>query len=275
MTDDTPARILIVDTVTKLTRRHRGAVVIAGSHGGLYASYLAARAGVIGVILNDAGVGLDDAGIACLDYFDGLGRPAATVAHLSARIGDGEDMAQRGVISHVNRTAHALGATAGASVADGAARMTPAKVPSRSPRPYEESRFCLREAAGEPTIWGIDSISLLRPTDDGAIVIAGSHGALLGGREETALSGRPLLAVFNDAGGGADDAGFGRLAVLQSRGVAAATVAAASARIGDARSSWQTGTISRANDIARRLGAAPGAPLQPFAVSVARSGVNV
>ena len=48
---------MVADTATKLGPEHDGQVVISASHGGLYAAYLAARAGVRGVILNDASVG--------------------------------------------------------------------------------------------------------------------------------------------------------------------------------------------------------------------------
>ena len=40
---------------------------MAASHGGVYAAYLAAVSKVRGVILNDAGLGLDRAGIGGLD----------------------------------------------------------------------------------------------------------------------------------------------------------------------------------------------------------------
>ncbi|MBT4168291.1 MAG: hypothetical protein HOE05_09165, partial [Rhodospirillaceae bacterium] len=86
-------QIVTAPTVTKLGPEHVDQVLIAGSHGGVYAGYLAAKAGARAIILNDAGGGLDGAGFASLPYLDDLGRPGATVAHDSARIGDGDDMA--------------------------------------------------------------------------------------------------------------------------------------------------------------------------------------
>ena len=62
-----------------------------------------------------------------------------------------------------------------------------------------------------------------------------------------------FAAFFNDAGGGKDDAGFARLPVLDGRGVAAAAVSCHSARIGDGRSTYDTGVLSRVNEIAARL----------------------
>jgi len=43
------------------------------------------------VILNDAGVGRDRAGIGGLALLDTIGMSAATLSHRSARIGDGDD----------------------------------------------------------------------------------------------------------------------------------------------------------------------------------------
>ena len=93
---------LVTDSVTLLGPGDAGRVVVAASHGGIYAANLAARAGVRAVILNDAGGGKDDAGIAGLAYLDRFGLAGATIAHNSARIGDGEDMLARGIISRVN-----------------------------------------------------------------------------------------------------------------------------------------------------------------------------
>ena len=72
----------------------RGRAAIAASHGGVYAAYLAAKAGIKAVILCDAGVGRERAGIGGLDYLDRLGVPAAAIGHRSARIGDGADCAR-------------------------------------------------------------------------------------------------------------------------------------------------------------------------------------
>ena len=75
------AQALVAHTATKIPAEARGRVLVCGSHGGGYAGYLAARAGVAAVVLNDAGVGLDNAGIGALPWCDALGMAAATVAH--------------------------------------------------------------------------------------------------------------------------------------------------------------------------------------------------
>src|ERR1700722_4430575 len=97
--------IVQADSVTRLGPEDAGKVLIGASHGGVYAANLAARAGLRAVILNDAGIGKDAAGIAGLAYLDEIGMAAATIGHDTARIGDGRDMAARGIISRVNAAA--------------------------------------------------------------------------------------------------------------------------------------------------------------------------
>src|SRR5947209_14748762 len=90
---------LILDSVTTFPGDARGRAAIAASHGGVYAAYLAAKAGIKAVILCDAGVGREGAGIGGLDYLDRLGVAAATIGHCSARIGDGKDCPGGGLIT--------------------------------------------------------------------------------------------------------------------------------------------------------------------------------
>lgn len=238
--------------------------MVAASHGGAYPGYLAAAVGVAGALLNNAGIGKDNAGIAALPYLDDLGIPAAAVDHESARIGDGADMMQHGVLSHVNDAASKLGCTSGMQVSEAAALLanSPAATISR-PTPYPESRT-LVQADGAIPIVCIDSISLLAASDANTLVVAASHGGMLASSRSDSV-GIPVRAVaFHDAGGGKDDAGYGRLASLQSRGIAALTVAAHSARIGDAISCYHDGVISRVNEAAEKLGARIGQALKSF-----------
>jgi hypothetical protein len=259
-----PAALRVLDSITKLDVGDAEAVVIAASHGGLYPAYLAAKAHLSGVILHDAGLGLDRAGIASLDYLDRLGMAAATVCHLSARIGDGADMAARGIISHVNEAAAALGCAPGEVCQSCAERMRAASPSTAEPPPYQEGRFLLRRTPDEPEVWGLDSNSLARAKDQGQIIITGSHGALLGGKPETAIRVAALAAIFHDAGIGIDRAGVSRLPALEAQGVIGATVAGDSARIGDAHSIWQTGILSALNHGAERIGARIGMSVPGF-----------
>ena len=106
----------------------------------------------------------------------------------------------------------------------------------------------------------MDSISLIAPGDEGAIIICGSHGGAISGA--FAAEHPPALVVFNDAGGGKNGAGVASLADLEREGIAAAAVAHDSARIGDALDAWENGVVSYANAPAREYGVRPGRPLR-------------
>ncbi len=106
----------------------------------------------------------------------------------------------------------------------------------------------------------IDSIAKVTPMAQGCYVVCGSHGALSAARFVVEV--KPALVVFNDAGGGKDDAGIAGLDLLQQCGIPAAAVAHTSARIGDGADTWAGGIVSRANPLAEALGLKPGAVLQ-------------
>lgn len=250
--------IHLADTATRVPPEARAGVVICGSHGGIYAGYLVARAGARAVILNDAGVGLDAAGIGSLPMCDAIGMAAAAVAHTSARIGDASDMATRGLISHVNAAATAIGCRPGMPCREAAALLRQAEMPASPPPAYAEARHVLGRNAHGLRIVCVDSVSLVEAEDEGQIVLSGSHGGVVSTQPHLAIKVEASLALFNDAGIGIDEAGIGRLPVLDERSIAAATVDAMSARIGDGRSTYEQGIVSRVNHTARRLGLVPG-----------------
>jgi hypothetical protein len=265
-----PAPVVVADSITRVAEAEaRGAVIVNASHGGIYAAYLAAKLGAAAAIFNDAGVGRDRAGIAGLDYLQELGIAAATIGHDTARIGDGADMMARGVITHANALAAALGGRPGMSCRDAATQLQAAEPPRHAPPPALEAAFLL--IADAPQVWALDSASLVAPEHRDAIVLTGSHGGLLGGRPETALKYDVRAAIYNDAGIGIDEAGVSRLPALDERGIAAATVSAASARIGDARSTYEDGILSRVNARAAAFGLAPGVPAHDAVVLLRRA----
>jgi hypothetical protein len=246
---------LCFDSISQVSAASRGRAVLAASHGGAYVAGVALRLGLGGVILSDAGVGRERAGIAGLDLLDTHLVPAAAISAHSARIGDGSDCLARGVISFANAAAQGIGVTKGMPAREALQRMAgaPREPVGRIPM-VEESRRRLQGASGIDVI-AADSNSLVGPDDQRAIVVTGSHGALLGGRPETAVKWPVLAAIYNDAGLGIDGAGITRLPALDARGIAAATVSAWSARIGDAQSSLNDGFITHANVRAVTLGA--------------------
>ena len=97
----------------KYAKQADGAVVVGGSHGAVYAAYLSAKAGVRAAIHNDAGIGRDDAGISGLAWAEAHGMAMAATLSGSARIGDGQDMLVRGIISRANPLAAACGVKPG------------------------------------------------------------------------------------------------------------------------------------------------------------------
>lgn len=109
-------RVILMDSITKVTPEDAGAIVVCASHGGTSSGEFALEVPLKAVIFNDAGVGKDDAGIAALAMLQKRGVAAATVAHTSGRIGDSLDMWQNGVLSHVNAVAVTTGLSVGAKV---------------------------------------------------------------------------------------------------------------------------------------------------------------
>jgi hypothetical protein len=247
---------IITDSVTTLGLAPRGCAALAASHGGLYAAYLAAKAGLKGVILSDAGIGRERAGVAGLDFLQGLGVPAAAVGHRSARIGDGSDCAARGVISAANATAAALGIVTAMPARTALERLQAADIPpSPAPPAMHETRQDITEASSpQVRVTMLDSNALVTPDDAGHIIVTGSHGGLLGGRPQTAVKYDVFAAIYNDADFGADDAGISRLPALDARGIAGATVSAWSARIGEGLSTYRDGFVTAVNKHAAACG---------------------
>jgi hypothetical protein len=259
--------ILIVDSVTKLPPEAKGAVVVSGSHGAVYAAYCSAKGGVRAAIHHDAGIGRDEAGVSGLAFAETLGMAMAAVATATARIGVAQDLYTRGVISRANGPAAACGVVPGMPCREAAERLTAAPWPHRPPPAQGEGRYLIDVAAGKEAIVCIDSTSMLGSEDRDRIVASGSHCGAISGT--TTAPFRPRLIIHNDAGPGIDHGGILGLDVLEAAGIAAVAVAAASARIGDGRSTLQDGTISAANATARRLGARPGDAALALARAVA------
>jgi hypothetical protein len=107
------AALHLLDSITEALTLPPGAAVVSGSHGGASAGRYALQAGVALAVFNDAGGGLDHAGIAALPMLQAAGVPACAVAHTSARIGEAASTWHTGVVAHANAAAQALGAVPG------------------------------------------------------------------------------------------------------------------------------------------------------------------
>lgn len=260
-----PRDIRLVDSVTQ-PKESEGTVVIAGSHGGVSSGRYAAQLGLRGVVLNDAGVGKDDAGIGSLPYLNDLGLPAATVDHGTARIGDGVSTSQ-GVVSHVNELAEDYGCEPGQTALECAATMSDAGVdPVRADVGGEMTRT--QVSGGSTPVWALDSIGLISAEHEGAVTVTGSHGERLAGEVDSYVRADVAGITLFDAGVGKDGAGVGRLRTMDDRGIPAATVDVRSARIGDSMSALETGVLSHVNDAASELGIAPGDSCSSFVETV-------
>jgi hypothetical protein len=99
-------KIFVIDSISAVTHEMRGQIVVTGSHGGRSAAHLALAHPAAFVVFNDAGVGLDNAGIAGLEILQLKGVAACTVSHGSARIGEAPSTLATGVVSHANSLAH-------------------------------------------------------------------------------------------------------------------------------------------------------------------------
>lgn len=111
-------KAVAMDSISRVDAGDAGHIVVSGSHGGVSAAEYAAPCKLAAAFFNDAGVGKDEAGIAALAMLERAQVPAAAVSHLSARIGDAEDMWRHGVLSHVNPSAARRGLKPGQRLQD-------------------------------------------------------------------------------------------------------------------------------------------------------------
>lgn len=255
---DPGSRLAVCDSVTLVSPDGPGGdVIVCGSHGGVNAALYAASAGARAAVFNDAGVGKDRAGVAGLAAVERYGLAGLAVSHLSARIGDGEDTLACGVVSTVNRWAEAAGARPGMRAVDAVERLEAYEAPplheARPASPHDDVPLLIAE--GPIRAGAFDSISQAVGEWQGAIVVTGSHGAVVAGR---AVRVPVSAAFFNDAGVGKERVGISRLALLDEQSTPAAAVAHTSARIGDGIDTYRNGVISHANDRGRAAGLEPG-----------------
>jgi len=263
-----PARIFVADSVTYFAACHPDDVIVCGSHGGETAAMFGAASGAKGLILNDAGIGKEDAGISGLAAVEALGIAAATVGYRTARIGSGSDTWEAGTISRGNRLAADAGVQPGQGAAAAArlialwtappVRMKPATPADRAPAVISD---------GPPLIVALDSASMVDAAYIGGIVVTGSHGGITGGR---AVRAAVAAAFFNDAGVGKGDAGISRLPLLDRDGIPGGTADCRSARIGDGKDSYESGVLSRVNETAAGLGVRPGMSVREAVELLAR-----
>lgn len=265
---DQRGRVLVADSMSYYDFRVTGDdVLVCGSFAGAHiVEQLGLCWGPRALIAHACGVGKDEAGISGLGVCQKLGVPMAAVETMSARISDGRSVYQSGVIGHLNEAARHLGVEAGMGV-------------------EEASRLLLDAAPGQPLqIHGTDTevhvlhegpsgrvIAVWNPlllVDEGVrpsdIFCIGLHSGKVMAEWSSALEPRGVIA--NDGGFGKDRSGVAGLDALAAIGVAGASVAAMSARIGDCVSTYQDGVVSALNELSRARGVREGMPAHDAAV---------
>lgn len=263
-------RVVAVDSAYDADARNRGRdVVVSASYSGVLPARFVADHGPRGAIGVDCAIGPEGAGIAGLWYYEALGIPAATADIATVLLGNGVDVYERGSISRLNQPARSCGVRPGMPVHEAAALLL-----ARDPAPASPADVTNRvvvETAGGGAVVCTDSIAFGLPEDAGRNVLctAGHTGR---SAVPYLLRVRPLGFICSDGGRGRDDSGMAGLALVESEGLAGATVDARTARMGDGLSTYADGVISACNAGARARGVREGMPAREAATRLLRGG---
>lgn len=115
---DSLPRIVCIDSASLVLPEDEESVVVTGSHGGLLNGQKAAalKYDAVAAFYNDAGIGIDNAGITRLPALDERNIIAGTVSAQSARIGDALSTYNDGILSVLNEKALSCGGKIGMSL---------------------------------------------------------------------------------------------------------------------------------------------------------------
>jgi hypothetical protein len=123
-------RVFTLDSNALVTPDDAGHIMLTGSHGGLLGgrAATAVKYDVFAAVYNDAGFGIDDAGVSRLHALEARGIAGACVSAFSARIGDGQSTLRDGFVSALNACAAACGGEIGIPATELVARLVAARV---------------------------------------------------------------------------------------------------------------------------------------------------
>ena len=164
------------------------------------------------------------------------------------------------MVSHVNEDARAAGVVPGMTALAAADLLaaTAMRTAARPPAVPEQPKATV-VVPGCPPVAAVDSNADADWSAVSAILVTGSHGGVVGARAVT----RPVAAAFfNDAGVGKEQAGIGRLPMLDASGIPGGTVSHDSARIGEGFDTFASGVISFLNETAAGAGLIVGTTLR-------------
>jgi len=259
-------RIVCMDSAYDVDARNQSRdVVVTGSYCGvLCARFIAAHRprGVIGV---DCAIGLDGAGVAGLWYYEALNLPAAAVNVMTVELGNGQDVLERGEVSRLNDPAARCGVRPHMTAREAAELMYRCGVDLGPVAPHAIThRTVLHEHNGRAIVC-IDSIAFALPEDRSRNVLCTAGHT---GRSAVPYlrAAHPRGFICSDGGIGRNGSGIVALTVVESDGLAGATVDARTARMGDGLSTYMDGVISAVNEPAFERGARIGMAAKDVAI---------
>ena len=252
-------RVCAMDSAYHVAAANRGRdVCVNSSYCGVLPARFIAEAAPRGAIGMDCGIGPDGSAIAGLWYLEALDIPAAVADVMSARLGDGVHLYRNGVISFCNQPAADCGVRAGMAVAEAALLMLE-NDPAPAAADEITNRTVMHTASDGRQVIATDSIAFATEADRGRnVLVTAGH---------TGRSAVPYLRraaawgfICSDGGRGMDDSGMAGLAIVETDGLAGATVDATRARMGSGLSHYHDGVISARNSLAATRGVEIGMP---------------
>jgi len=245
--------IVIMDSARWVDGRNTDTdVVVPASYIGVLPARMVAIHRPRGVIGHDACVGKDGAGIGGLWYLEALGIPAATADGMTAEMGNGRDLYESGVLSHVNYPAERCGLRPGMSVREAAFLLR--DVDSSDVEVGNKiRREIVEEHPSGRRIVVTDSIVWALPEDEKvSVLVTAGHTGRSGAK--FLLEADPYAFICHDGGMSKNRSGITGLDTTAAVGLPGACIDGNTAPIGDAFRAWDEGLISAANDPALALG---------------------
>jgi hypothetical protein len=263
-------RVLVADSLSYFEHQaHLDDVAVGASFAGAATAAMAMRGGVKAWIAHEGGPGKDDAGVSGLALAQRFGVPAAAIATMTAGLSRGMTLIS-GTVSRANQAALALGVRPGQTGGEAARLMleAPRGRPCNLHGIIDESIHEVEIAANGRifAVWSFARVKGAHPRD--VFCVASHAGKVMA---DYARQVRPRGLIANDAGRGLDDSGIDGLEAMGT--TPAAAVSAASARIGDALSTYRDGIISAANAAALAIGVRPGITAKEAARLMLQTGV--
>ena len=256
-------RIVTMDSARYVSGENVHDVVVPASYIGVLPARMMAVHRPRAVIGHDACVGKFGAGIGGLWYLEALGIPAATADGMSAEMGNGEDLYNSGVISHVNYIAETCGVEVGMTVA-AAADLLLRNDPTDTEVGNKIRREIVETHPSGRRVVVTDSIVWAYPEDEEtSVLVTAGHTGRSGAK--FLLEANPYGFICHDGGMSKNRSGISGLQTAQEAGLAGACIDGTTAPIGDAFLGYAIGAISAHNDAAGDRGVRVGMPVKEAA----------